>query len=186
MWQPKTSTVRYPCVCITCLETHWFKKCDWFNISSATPGLKGYGFTVSFLFLFSILLSAATCGIRVHSIVIVARKVITEHHFLWLWKPIFWASGPHQRTDWVLKRGIPQAYVCSPCTQDNGPEAAAQTPLSKIRRPNPNPCLRLETFRMLLKRAGVPKESEQGGSTYGDQGIIVAVRIILLKPWINI
>ncbi len=29
----------------------------------------------------------------------VASKVITEYHFLKLWKPIFWVSGPHQRTD---------------------------------------------------------------------------------------
>lgn len=47
----------------------------------------------------------ALCEILVHSFPSVASKVITGYHFLWLWKPIFWVSGPHQRTDWVLKRG---------------------------------------------------------------------------------
>lgn len=66
------------------------------------------------------LLFAAMCEICVHSSLSVASKVITEYHFLLLWKPIFWVSGPHQRTDWVLK-GLRQAYVCSPCTRNNEP-----------------------------------------------------------------
>lgn len=35
------------------------------------------------------------CELAVHSFSSVASKVITEYHFLWLWKPIFWVSGPH-------------------------------------------------------------------------------------------
>lgn len=50
-------------------------------------------------------------------------QVITEYHFLWLWKPIFWVSGPHQRPDWVLKGGFLE-HTFAPLASDTmGPNA---------------------------------------------------------------
>ena len=109
-------TMQQPNVWITCRERNWFEECYWLSddgditCPQAYQGQKFDSWTCSIL-----VCSAATCEIPVHSFLRVAGEVITEYHFLWLWKPIFWVSGPHQRTDWVLKGAPSSIRLLSLC-----------------------------------------------------------------------